>query len=608
VIWLGKKLKVEVKSLKRALRFVMVIALIILARSAYAAGGACPTGVPVTGNNCYFVAAAGSDSNNGTSESTPWIHAPGMPNCTNVCKSTRLAAGNGVIFRGGDTWHFGKSSASPYTGGTLDLHTSLFSSGDDAKCVGSPLVTSGCIYYGVDQSWYTGSSWTRPIFTGDNPTSNSNVASCAYQIPNTPPDVTNTLVSLARNVYFDNFELTGLCVNASSPTSGTTGTYIAYLGTGISGFGTVFETNLYIHGWTATSAAGTGNNTIPVTVIGGGNGGLQNIFSIVVDGSDSLPGVAGWGTFPSFYHFKDSIIRYVTQGVGQFCHDIHDNIFEHFFNPSVPTHGNTLECNDDNPGTATNQPQNTPNVFYNNIVRHDDAGFSTGNPRLWFCPEGVPEYWFNNLQYDLTAGVGQNWDYAGPTGYSCSNTGGQFMFNNTIVGGSQPCHISTVNHGGKYLTVLNEQLINTPFDSGPTACGSLSDTSNIAQTVSAAVSQGYLVAGGTGGTGYTCANESTSPCSPTQSGNSTVGTGHNEQAYCTKLASYTSEPAIGTDAANACKYGTTDACVYNSGTHSMNCSVQRAVGRPISGPWTSGAPQFSGVSAPTNLSGTPVHN
>ena len=33
----------------------------------------------------YYIAANGSDSNNGTSKTTPWLHAPGMPNCTSNC-------------------------------------------------------------------------------------------------------------------------------------------------------------------------------------------------------------------------------------------------------------------------------------------------------------------------------------------------------------------------------------------------------------------------------------------------------------------------------------------------------------------------------------------
>jgi hypothetical protein len=316
---------------------------------------------------------------------------------------------------------------------------------------------------------------------------------------------------------------------------------------------------------------------------------------IVIDGSDSDARVCAWGIFPSFYHFKDSIIRYTTQGVGQWCHDIHDNIFEFFDNPDVPTHGNILECNADSE-TAFGRPANTPNVYYNNITRHATTGFSTaGQVTTWFCPNTIPEYWFSNIQYDT--GNSNFWDIAGPPLYSCSNTGGQFFFNNTFVDGRAPCDSSVNNTGGRYLTVLNNHLINSPYDtSGGAGCiGGPSSATNIVMTDATAVTQGY--AGSTGrintqNSSTTCANDSTTPCIPTSVTNCTVGAGTNQQAYCATLASYGSEYAIGTEAANACKHGTTDGCVYNISTHAMVCPAQTPVTRPSSGAWNAGAYQF----------------
>src|ERR1700758_4405351 len=65
----------------------------------------------------YYIAANGSDSNNGTSKSTAWLHAPGMPACSAVCASTTPKAGDRFVFRGGDTWHRNNNSATPYMGG-----------------------------------------------------------------------------------------------------------------------------------------------------------------------------------------------------------------------------------------------------------------------------------------------------------------------------------------------------------------------------------------------------------------------------------------------------------------------------------------------------------
>jgi hypothetical protein len=551
----------------------------------------------------YVCAATGSpcnaaDTNAGTSKTATWLHAPGMPNCSNTCGSTTLNPGDNVIFRGGDTWHFGNTGASPYTGGTWLMNNW---SGTDTTCIYEGVQT-GCIYFGVDLTWYSGGSWVRPILSADNPICSStsctagtypNVTACTYQVASS---TNNNMMELAVAGILDNFEITGFCTSRN-PASGGPGTDImlGYGGTGIAGKGMTVEKNLYIHGWSDTATAGQSNNTVACTILGGGNNGLQTLDTIVIDGSDSDPQACSWGTFPSFYHMRDSMIRYMTQGVGAWCHDIHDNIFEHSINPHWPTHANLLECNNDANGNAVNQPQNTPNVVYNNIFRHDAPGMAA-NPDLWLCPPpAVAEYYFNNLFYDL---AGEFISIAGPGGYgaNCSNAGGQFMFNNTLVDGTQPCSLNASNNGtnGQYLTVQNQHLINTPFDTfiSP-GCIDRTSATNVAMTDATGTSEGYTTgSSGTAGTGNTCANDSTTPCAPTLNTNGTVGAGNNLQSYCTTLAGFTGEPAIGTDAANACKYGTTDGCAYNATTHTMSCPAQTATIRPSSAAWDSGGYEF----------------
>ena len=264
----------------------------------------------------HYIAANGSDSNNGTATTTPWLHAPGMPSCSGTCASYTPQAGDKFIFRGGDTWHFGNSSASPYTGGTWDVHNWFGTSA--ATCMYEGTQT-GCIYYGVDLTWFSGASWVRPILTGDNSTGTSYVASCSFQT-----GANNQLLSIPTNyVIVDNFELTGLCTQRTSgDTNAGSDDFIYINNSGIAGTGMAFLKNLYLHGWTSTSGAGTGNNTIACSVFGGaGYNSLQTIDQIVIDGSDSKPGACGWGVFPSFYHFRDSMIRYITQGVGQWWWD-----------------------------------------------------------------------------------------------------------------------------------------------------------------------------------------------------------------------------------------------------------------------------------------------
>lgn len=562
------------------MRISFIIPVLFLIPCSALAAGTCPVGLPYTlSAGCYFVAANGSDSNDGLSEASghPWLHAPGMPNCASACATVSTALSNtpqnvGIILRGGDTWHFGNSGLSPYTGGIWS-----FPFGAYATC-NYQAVQTGCIYFGVDQNWFTGGSWQRPILTGDNPTSTSLVASCAHTT-----GATDNLVVLAPGTIFDSFEMTGFCVSNLSP-GFQDSTYLVYSGTGNAGTGTAFIQNDYFHGWTATTGTASASGLV-CTVIGGGNNGLQVLDHVVVDGSDSDSQVCAWGTFPSFYHFKDSYIGHTTQGVGQWCHDIHDNIFEFFDNPYVATHGNIIECNDNSNGTAAFQPQNTPNVVYNNIVRHATTAFSTaGQVVFWFCPESVPEYYFNNIIYDV--GNSNFWAMAGEPNYTCnaSGTGRQFLFNNTLVDGTQPCRTfgSVI---GSYITVSNEHLINTPFGNPGSGSDCVGDgaPSNIAMTDAVAITQGYGTNTGrinTQNSSINCAHDTTFPCSPTLPTNATVGTGVNEQSYCTALAAFTSEPAIGTDAANACKHDTTDGCIYNQTSHTMSCPARTTLARP----------------------------
>jgi hypothetical protein len=592
----------------RLLRFAIFAVCVLSVGRAFAAGGACPASSPVAGNNtCFFIAANGSDTNSGTSETSPWLHSPGMPSCSGSCATEQTSLGGspgnygqsnpgvGFIFRGGDTWHFGNSSASPYTGGTFNVYWS----GSSSKCAYEGTV-SGCYYVGVDATWYNssvcGSSWCRPIFTGDNPASTAPVASCGYQTGSN-----NQLVVLSNNdnsyIYIDGFEITGLCSNdvGANCNNGGCSAMITDNGTGTIGTGMTIKSNLYFHGWTVTSAIPT-SNPIGCTVMAGG--GTESYVGVIIDGSDSDPGTCNWAIFPYIAHMKNSVFRYTTQGVATNCHDIHDNIFEHFYNPYFTGgHGNALECNGD-------AVVSTANVFYNNIIRHFDPSFAKGGQvMLWFCPNTTPEYWFNNLVYDTGGG---GWDVVGPPTYSgCTNTGGQFMFNNTLVDlSNQPCNLPiNDNTYGKYLTVYNEHLIGTPYDSSSSGgcTGGPSSPTNVSMSDSTATTLGFTTGSpGISGQKNTCANDTTIPCGPPPSSTSALPTGVSEQTFCSRLASLTSEVAIGTDAANACTFGTTDGCGYDPGSHTMICPAQKPVVRPPSSSWSIGAYQNSGVGSPTN--------
>ena len=104
--------------------------------------------------------------------------------------------------------------------------------------------------------------------------------------------------------------------------------------------------------------------------------------------------------------------------------------------------------------------------------------------------------------------------------------------------------------------------------------------SNVTMDDTQATLQAYTTGSMGAYTANTCASDSTTPCAPTSTADSTVGAGMNMQSACDALAKFTSEPAIGTDAANACRSATTDGCIYDATAHRVICPTTAAVPRP----------------------------
>ena len=94
----------------------------------------------------YYVATSGSDTNNGTSKTTPWAHLPGMANATGTAGSHSAVAGDTFVLRGCDVWY------------NASLPLVLNHGGSS----GNPVTIT------VDQTWYNTTScpsaWNRPVF------------------------------------------------------------------------------------------------------------------------------------------------------------------------------------------------------------------------------------------------------------------------------------------------------------------------------------------------------------------------------------------------------------------------------------------------------------
>jgi len=601
----------------RGTAFILTfLGVLLISGNTFGAGGTCPSGanyLNTTTNSlvtlsslgvtsCYYIAANGSDTNNGTSEATPWLHAPQMPSCSGNCATVQnqsggIPPGTGLIFRGGDTWHFGNSGATPYTGGVWNFNTGKIPEG----------TSSNPIYVGVDPTWYSGSSWGRPILTADNPLCNTGtvdgstcfqdtshtyeqyyVSSCPYQISG-GNDFFN--LGWVENYIIDNFELTGLCQSATGAPGGQD-KYVYYGST----HGNLQFTNLYIHGWSHLQFAGTNgsSNCTTSTVcfnILAFNGspyssGIPSdiVQSVVVDGSDSDP-VAGGVCYGAFFDVTYSVFRYTSQCITTNMHVFHDNLYEYFFENG---HSNALEESGTWSGTTTD-------AVYNNVFRHLETSGGTGGVGIWLTPlTTMTDYVFNNLMYDEGPMECYN------VGANDRSAGTQTLFNNTFEFSSTTNSITCEVQGyTNPLIAANNHFITETNGIGSSCSSQLtSAVTNLQMTHSTATSAGYT-------SSETYAFSPASVSAPTVAAGTNEGSANN--AYCSALSTAAATDSYLSDAATACLNDTRYACTYNSTNHTVACPARTAIARPSSGNWDIGAYQFGNVvlDPPTNLQATP---
>lgn len=529
-----------------------------------------------SGDTTFYIAANGSDSNSGTSKSSAWLHAPGMPNCNANCAAMNPEPGDRYIFRGGDTWHFGNPNASPYTGGTWGWGVIA---GNNRGLPPFNGTNGNPIYIGVDQAWYSGDSWSRPIFSGDNPTSTSPVTSCSYQ-----SGPTNALLDFSQTQYVvvDDFELTGLCESDANDAKAD-----LYLNTNDGDWGgnNLFE-HLYIHGWTTVPFSCSGINDQGVCInIGIFRGGTQDgiggdeLSQNVVDGGDSAPGSAML-LFGGGYNVSQNVFRYVAQVVATDIHVWHDNLMEHWYEPGDgAAHGNLLE-------DSGNWPTSI-DAMYNNVFRDictDPGSCPAGIVGIWPDPDlSTTEYIFDNVGYDE-----QSVEYLN-AGQNNQDQGHLVLFNNTFEYGAPGYSIVSCSATGNYgpLTTVNNHFI---YD-GTSPYGS---NCNIDFTAGSPMNDSTMSHVAASGEGYTSVE--TYAYSPASSGGATVGAGTNEQSFCNTMLE-SSDPLVHA-AGVACESDTTYGVGYNMVTHTVIIPNRATVLRPTTGAWDAGAYQYSSASLP----------
>lgn len=490
---------------------------------------------------CYYIAANGSDSNDGASEASghPWAHLPGMQGWTG---SHAPAAGEGYIIRGGDTWTAAQFSIRWNWGGT----------------------SSNPIYIGVDPAWYSGSSWARPIWTcGGTACGSMDLAFLEVFKP---------------YVILDNIEFTGLLETTTAHPN-----YYNGCSTNL-----ILE-NTYMHGWSHDSTFVAGSFKSAATGWGCGENATGDVWRYNwVDGSDTdqYQILAAYQSPPIAY---SNVMRYVAVGLDGTGDNWHDNLFEYFAGCGGNGCGHQdsfyLQC-----GTGASPIM----LFYNNIARHTTPAWTGGAVKFYIngnCPSpGLTGYAFNNVMYDVYPG--NMWDTGG---HLAQNYGNWYIFNNTTECGTDSvlgsCGLGDGGNkqGGQFtggsmnLYLSNNHWIEAnrqPVLSCTQSTWVCSESNAVYQTLSQANSQGYT-------------STSAYAFQPTQSGGSTVvNVGKNNQALCAAIAAYDSL------AGAACQNDTTYACAYDATNHVVVCPARTPIARPTGAP-NIGAYQFNAAQSST---------
>jgi len=433
--------------------------------------------VPAAQAATYYIDyASGNDSNNGTSKSTPWQRAPGMPGCASSCNSTTPQPGDRFLFKGGVTWD----------------HTALQWNITWSGTSGNP------IYFGVDQTWYAGASWTRPIISGDH----ANLASGS------------SLISISNQNYvtIDNFEFKGLTAFANFGV----GSIAEYCDTYLT------LSNLYIHDWALDSSVTSddahggiiGNypgcspqtNTINSAVISNveaASAGRQNGVAIRAAGT-----------------IKNTTIHDVSSAV-LFALDYNGNTM---YNVSYPSQNlsfdPTYHCNGVYLDPAT--LSGTTGYIRNSTFHDVSGGANMAYPNV---RGGASVYVNNNLFYGQISV--QDPIEIDPYQYSHEGPGNCYVYNNTVylASSAQTVAARVVDRGTSQkvnvLEARNNHVIGTGVlvdDASSSDVTTLNQSNNLIQTASVASGQGYTQA---------------NLWQPTSATDSTIGAGFDESAIFT---------------------------------------------------------------------------
>ena len=338
----------------------------------------------------------GSDFNSGTSTSAPWKRHPYMKGFSGFYFHQ---AGDRFIFKGGVTW---PNEAFPMA---------ITAGGDVGKED----------YYGVDEEWFSGAAWTRPVFDLEH---------------RGIGDGKEFIINIDRrdNIILDNFEIRKqLIVSGLEFDRGA-----------IRNFGNknITVRNCFIHSWRIDNKS-TANDTRfggiifrnpgpPVLPVSPGSVVENCIIDGSLDGGDSGFGI--WGPETA----RGNIIHDIPNGIlsTRIIHDNHIYNIRDSFDPD--NHENAIETF-------------VPATVFNNLIHDVEKGVC-----VFLTPAengGGMDLFYNNVIYNsfpIPVQIDTDWT----TGDGPINEVGARIFNNTMVCSNNSGCVRVVDRGVGPLDVV----------------------------------------------------------------------------------------------------------------------------------------------------------
>jgi hypothetical protein len=406
--------------------------------------------VAQSGRTFYIDYAGGSNSNNGLSQGAPWKTHPYMQDSA-ACSGTGSApaythaTGDRFIFKGGAVWPAACFGMNVSQGGT--------SSAND--------------YYGVDLSWFSGSSFSRPVFNlnGQLPTAAG------------PLGGRNVIWVDGQYVTFDNLEIKGQFIQG-----GHSGPDVGY------DCGIYFSTNVagstvkngYFHDWISNAA---GLNAGFSNCAGGIAGHSTFVDSMEISDQAGQPVPFG-SCFANMMEVKNSKCHHVAQGLNGYA-SVHDSEFANISDQStISPYTN---------GIHTNVIQQTwpggAGAVYNNVIHDNKLGQVVG-----MCPS---TNFYNNVMWG-NSGAGA--DILVDTGVNACNvnTGTVANIYNNTVDCSNGVSCLRVIRSGQTIGTVNVKNNHWITSGSPVSIEltitSMNQGNNITMNPSSASSQGYTIA------------------------------------------------------------------------------------------------------------------